>query len=381
MRRELNWLCVVLFCTDAHALQAPALRRSTVVTTSHRSGLAGPVAVRTPHAVMVSPGWRIAAVTTGASSVVSTVVAVREWRGRRRAMRQVGDLNATVLSLKSDLKLAAKRQKSTQASLTRAREKGEAARVYGMQMADALEREQTARRAELVFKAKEARELAAANYERQRELQAEIVREREAKEAAAAEGASLSATVAELEQTLALERTRLQGEARALFDRLQAAEAAAQEEKARLEADKAGLRREAEELSSQYGALEASGAALRTELEARIANLDGEIAQLTISSEVLGLGLGLGLEGRRPRPPLQHLLPPGERRRRATGAGGRGGGQGGLRRARTAARATRGGECRGARAGARREHGGGAGGGGRAGGDAGGRRRAGRRGV
>ena len=243
MRRELNWLCVVLFCTDAHALQAPALRRSTVVTTSPRSGLAGPVAVRTPHAVMVSPGWRIAAVTTGASSVVSTVVAVREWRGRRRAMRQVGDLNATVLSLKTDLKLAAKRQKSTQASLTRAREKGEAARVYGMQMADALEREQTARRAELVFKAKEARELAAANYERQRELQAEIVREREAKEAAAAEGASLSATVAELEQTLALERTRLQGEARALFDRLQAAEAAAQEEKARLEADKAGLRR------------------------------------------------------------------------------------------------------------------------------------------
>ena len=178
MRREVNWLCVVLFCTDAHALQAPALRRPTVVATSHRSGLAGPVAVRTPHVVMVSPGWRIAAVTTGASSVVSTVVAVREWRGRRRAMRQVGDLNATVLSLKTDLQLAAKRQKGTQAALTRAREKGEAARVYGMQMADALEREQTARRAELVFKAKEARELAAANYERQRELQAVRVRVR-----------------------------------------------------------------------------------------------------------------------------------------------------------------------------------------------------------
>ena len=94
-----NWLCVALFCTDAHALQAPALRRSvTVASKSHQhSGLAAPVAVRAPSVAMISPGWRIAAVTTGASSVVSTVVAVREWRSRRRALRQGDDLNATVL--------------------------------------------------------------------------------------------------------------------------------------------------------------------------------------------------------------------------------------------------------------------------------------------
>ena len=156
-----NWLLVVLFCTDAHALQAPALRRTvTVATQSHHSGLAGPLAVRTPSVAMISPGWRIAAVTTGATSVVSTVVAVREWRGRRRALRQVDDLNATVLSLNTGLQLAAKRQANTDAALSQARARGEAARVYGLQMADALEREQTARRSELVFKAKEARELA-----------------------------------------------------------------------------------------------------------------------------------------------------------------------------------------------------------------------------
>ena len=172
------WLFVVLFCTDARALQAPALRRSvTVATKSHHSGLAGPVAMRTPSSVaMISPGWRIAAVTTGASSVVSTVVAVREWRGRRRALRQVDDLNATVLSLNTGLQLAAKRQADTDAALSQVRARGEAARVYGLQMADALEREQTARRGELIFKAKEARELAAANFQRQRELQAEIER-------------------------------------------------------------------------------------------------------------------------------------------------------------------------------------------------------------
>ena len=124
---------------------------------------------------MISPGWRIAAVTTGASSVVSTVVAVREWRGRRRALRQVDDLNATVLSLNTGLQLAAKRQADTDAALSQVRARGEAARVYGLQMADALEREQTARRGELIFKAKEARELAAANFQRQRELQAEIL--------------------------------------------------------------------------------------------------------------------------------------------------------------------------------------------------------------
>ena len=171
------WLFVVLFCTDARALQAPALRRSvTVATKSHHSGMAGPVAMRTSSSVaMISPGWRIAAVTTGASSVVSTVVAVREWRGRRRALRQVDDLNATVLSLNTGLQLAAKRQADTDAALSQVRARGEAARVYGLQMADALEREQTARRGELIFKAKEARELAAANFQRQRELQAEIL--------------------------------------------------------------------------------------------------------------------------------------------------------------------------------------------------------------
>ena len=154
-----NWLCVALFCTDAHALQAPALRQSvTVASKSHQhSGLAAPVAVRAPSVAMISPGWRIAAVTTGASSVVSTVVAVREWRGRRRALRQVDDLNATVLSLNSGLQRAAERQANTDAALSQVRARGEAARVYGLQMADALEREQTARRGELVFKAKEAR--------------------------------------------------------------------------------------------------------------------------------------------------------------------------------------------------------------------------------
>ena len=161
-----NWLVLALLCTDAHALQAPALHRSVTVAATSHSGLARSAAVRTPSSSvgMVSPGWRIAAVTTGASSVVSTVVAVREWRGRRRALRQVDDLNATVLSLNGRLQLAAKRQSSTDSELTQVRAKGDAARVYGLQMADALERDQTARRGELVFKAKEARELAAANF-------------------------------------------------------------------------------------------------------------------------------------------------------------------------------------------------------------------------
>ena len=52
-----------------------------------------------------------------------------------------------------------------------------------------------------------------------------------ASNAAAAAGVSLTTSVAELEQTLALEKTRLQGEARALFDRLQETTAAAQAEK------------------------------------------------------------------------------------------------------------------------------------------------------
>ena len=99
------------------------------------------------------------------------------------------------------------------------------------------------------------------------------------------EGTVLTATVAGLETTLAVERTCLEAEAAALADRLSDAMAAALAERGRLEADKAGLQREAAGLTSRVGSLEESGAAQRAALEGRVANLDAEIAQLTISGE------------------------------------------------------------------------------------------------
>ena len=90
--------------------------------------------------------WRLTAAVTTASTVVSTVAAVRERRNRQRveAAAQLLKRNMT-----SELRLAAAVQLRIETELEATRAKRAVAQAYGESMEDAYEREQDRRRKEL----------------------------------------------------------------------------------------------------------------------------------------------------------------------------------------------------------------------------------------
>ena len=112
--------------------------------------------------------WRLTAAVTTASTVVSTVAAVRERRNRQRveAAAQLLKRNMT-----SELRLAAAVQLRIETELEATRAKRAVAQAYGESMEDAYEREQDRRRKELSAMEAEARDNASAYEKRLRELQ------------------------------------------------------------------------------------------------------------------------------------------------------------------------------------------------------------------
>jgi len=98
--------------------------------------------------------WRLTAAVTTASTVVSTVAAVRERRNRQRveAAAQLLKRNMT-----SELRLAAAVQLRIETELEATRAKRAVAQAYGESMEDAYEREQDRRRKELSAMEAEAR--------------------------------------------------------------------------------------------------------------------------------------------------------------------------------------------------------------------------------
>ena len=149
--------------------------------------------------VMAVPGWRVAALSAGASTVASTVLGVREYRRRRRAEDTVDVLNATKIDLSSKLMVATDLQRRTASELLDMKQKRATAQAYGERMEEAYEREQDARKRENAAAETEAAEVAAATAAKEAEMRAEIAKEREAKEKLDAEGRALRQSLDELE--------------------------------------------------------------------------------------------------------------------------------------------------------------------------------------
>ena len=212
--------------------------------------------------------WRLAATVTTASTVVSTVAAVRERRKRQRIEDQVRLLKR---NMTSELRLAAALQLRIETELDATKAKRAVAQAYGESMEDAYEREQDKRTKERTAMESEARKATAASSAQLRELQAAFDGEQEAKERLEEEGRALRQSLQHIEQRAAGERARFEAEGRALADTMQQQEAAAAEERCELEAEAAGLGR-------SLAALEETKQSERRRLETQAAALSARLA-------------------------------------------------------------------------------------------------------
>ena len=158
---------IAIIFAHAHGLLAPA-RLS--VASSHTAWLPAQRSAalsRNAEVSMLFP-WRLAATVTTASTVVSTVAAVRERRNRQRVEDQVRLLKR---NMTSELRLAAALQLRIETELDATKAKRAVAQAYGESMEDAYEREQDRRRKERDAMETEARNNASASAAQLRELQ------------------------------------------------------------------------------------------------------------------------------------------------------------------------------------------------------------------
>jgi chromosome segregation ATPase len=305
-------LLAIIFA-HAHGLLAPT-RLS--VSSSHTAWLpAQRSAARSRNAEvsMLFP-WRLASAltVTTASTVVSTVAAVRERRNRQRVEDEVRSLKR---NMTSELRLAAALQLRIETELDATKAKRAVAQAYGESMEDKYEREQDLRRKELNAMETEARNNASASAAQLRELQGAFEAEQLAKQRLEEEGRALRQSLRHIEQRAAGERAMLEAEGRALAQTMAEQDAAAEEERRGLEAEaealgrsldlledarksergeRAKLEAQAEALSARLAATRQLRAAERVRLEAEAAGLaarvigeEGERADLVREGEAL----------------------------------------------------------------------------------------------
>ena len=259
-------LLAIIFA-HAHGLLAPA-RLS--VSSSHAAWLPAqrPAALsRSAEVSMLFP-WRLAATVTTASTVVSTVAAVRERRNRQRVEDQVRTLKR---NMTSEMRLAAALQLRIETELDATKAKRAVAQAYGESMEDAYEREQDRRRKERDAMESEARKNASASAAQLRELQEAFEGEQLDKERLEEEGRALRQSLRHIEQRAAGERAMLEAEGRALAQTMVEQEAAAAEERRGLEA-------EAEALGDSLALLEDARKSERRKLEAQAEALSARLA-------------------------------------------------------------------------------------------------------
>ena len=166
-RSGMRGTLIAIIFAHAHGLLAPA-RLS--VASSHTAWLPAQRSAalsRNAEVSMLFP-WRLAATVTTASTVVSTVAAVRERRNRQRVEDQVRLLKR---NMTSELRLAAALQLRIETELDATKAKRAVAQAYGESMEDAYEREQDRRRKERDAMETEARNNASASAAQLRELQ------------------------------------------------------------------------------------------------------------------------------------------------------------------------------------------------------------------